>query len=357
MKKIVFIFYLCLIFLCGCNTITQIDKLMIVSGISVDYEDDNFEITTQIVNMKNSDQTELSPINLDTKGKTIVESISTLPGMEGQKLYFTHAKVMLVSSKYLMDKGASHLIDLLNYEPRFRSSINLAVTKNKASDVINTAPKTDPIPAFSIADSIKESAKMLRAPDIPYYQFLNDTLESGIDGILPLVDSIDEDKDKKLPNVGGTALFKDAVMVNTLTAYQTKYLLIVRDPKEKSIYSIDNYSFLIEKAKSNMSYNNGEITIKVKMELSLLEGENVENKKLSEIVNQNCKNGIEDVIKITQQSKCDPLGIGRYIKRHHIQTWYKFYPEKWDDFYSSMKINVDVNASIVPSSKVSGDKD
>ena len=343
--------------LTGCAPTTEIDKLMIVSGMSIDYTDGLFDVTTQIIDMKNSDQTELSPINLSTKGKTIIESIGMLPGIEGQRLYYTHAKLILVNDDYFKTKGVSHLIDLLNYEPRFRSSISIAVTETKASDVINTTPQTDPIPCYSIADSIKESSKMLRTPDVPYYKFLNETLEEGIDGVLPIINTIKNEKDESLPIVEGTALFKDTIMVSSLTPKQTTYLLIIKDPKENSIFTIDNYSFLIDKAESDISYENKEVYISLKIELSLLEGDKITNDELEKLINQDCEKGISDVIQLCKDWGCDPLGIGRHIKRYHTSTWKEIYPENWENFYKNLKINVDIDSSIIPSSKLSGDED
>ncbi len=356
MKKTKVFILTLLIFLSGCAPTTEIDKLMIVSGISVDYMDGIFDVTTQIINMKNSDQTELSPINLKTNGNSIVESISKLHSIEGQKLYYTHAQLILVNAEYFRTEGSSHLIDLLNFEPRFRSSIKIAVTEGNASDVINTKPKTDPIPCFSIADSISESSKMLLAANIPYYLFFNETLEEGVDGILPIVNTLTEDNDEKLPIIDGTALFKDTVMVSTLTPKQTIYLMMVRDPQQKSIFSTSDYSFLIEKANSKLSYKDKQFYIILEMDLSLLEGDQADNKYLTEIVAEDCKKGINEVISICKECGSDPIGIGRHIKRYYTNVWENIYPQNWIDFYKNLTVNIEVKASIIPSYKLSGDK-
>lgn len=356
MKRLIIVLFPLLFLLSACSTATEIDKLMIVSGMSIDKNDDDYNVITQVVNMKNSDQNELSPILLNTNGKTIVDALSKLPGLEGQRLYFTHSQVILLSSDYVKSEGVEHLINLINNEPRFRSSVNIAVAEEKASDVIATEPKTDPISCFSITDSIRESSKMLRTPDMPYYQFLNETLESGIDGILPLVSTKTEDDETELPQIGGTALFKGFNMVGGLSPEQTKYLLIARNSHPSGIYSTDEHSFLIDSGKTKIKVYNGKLTIEVKMELSLLEGELKSNDELSNIINDDCRNGIENIISLFKQLGCDPIGIGRYIKRYHTSLWKKTDPDKWEDYYSNLDIVVKVFTSIVPSSKLTGDK-
>lgn len=355
MKKAIAILLLILL-LGGCSSTTEIDKLMIVSGMSIDKRDDGYKIITQIVNMANSDQNELSPILLESKGTTIVSALRTLPGLEGQRLYFTHAQVILVSEEYMRSIGVEHLINLINLEPRFRSSINLAVTSKNASEVIATEPKTDPISCFSIADSIKESEAMLLTPNTPFYKFLNESMEPGIDGILPIVSSVNGKDKANLPKVGGTALFKEYKMIGSLTEKQTKYLLIARNTIPRSIYSTESHSFLINDGSTKLSTVDDKITLTIKMELSLLEGEKYSENELAEIINNDCKKGVEDLILSLQELGCDPIGIGRYIKRHHYSTWKKIYPENWDSFYNKLNININVESSIVPSSKLTGDK-
>ena len=340
------------IMLSGCSTSTEIDKLMIVSGLSIDGGEE-YSITSQIVNLQDASQNNLSPILLETSGTTIADAMASLAQLEGQKLYFTHAQAILISSERLQNGEAAHLIDLLNMAPRFRSSIRLAATVGSAKEVLQTEPHTDPISAFSIRDSISESYRMLRAPDMPFYIFLNDTLESGTDGILPLLD-VDDTGDTPLPYVCGTALFKDTVMVNTLTSEETKYLLIAKEKVSNAIYTTDTHSFLINSGKSDMKYKDGKIIFTIKLELSLIEGENAGNKALEKLVIDDMENGIYSLLDKLKDLQCDPIGIGRCIKRTHPDYWASIYPDQWGDIYSQLTVDADIKVSIVPSPKLAG---
>jgi len=355
-KSVLFILSASLFLLSACSSATEIDKLMIVSGISIDSDENEngqFRVNTQIVNLQNASQNDLSPIILETRAKTVAGAISSLTQLEGQKLYFSHTQTIMISSQLLSEGAAAHFIELINLAPRFRSSIRLAATEGDASDVLKTEPNTDPISAFSLKDSLHESHLMLNAPDMPFYKFLNDVLETGIDGILPMVKVVGEE-DNKLPFVCGTALFKDTVMVGNLTPEQSKYLLIARGKVSDAIYEVDNYAFQISSGNSRLSIEDGKIILKVKMELSLLEGENLGNKELEKIIENDITRGVNEVFALCKSLSCDPVGIGRYIKRRNINLWNDIYPENWEQIYSKIDLIPEVKASIVPSSKLSG---
>ena len=212
---------------------------------------------------------------------------------------------------------------------------------------------TDPISAVSIRDSISESYRMLRAPDVPFYIFLNDTLESGIDGVLPLLD-VDYSGDTPLPYVCGTALFKDTVMVGSLTADETKYLLMAKEKVSNAVYTTDTHSFLINRGRSNMKYKDGKIIFTVKLELSLIEGENTGNDALKRIVTDDMEKGISSLTDKLKELNCDPIGIGRCIKRTDPEYWAEIYPAQWSEIYAELEIDTQIKVSIVPSPKLAG---
>ncbi len=354
MRKLCVIPIICLLslLLCSCSTSTEIDKLMIVSGLSIDGED-KYQITSQIVNLQDASQNNLSPILLETEGDTVADAMASLSQLEGQKLYFTHAQTILISSQRLKNGEAAHLMELLNMAPRFRSSIRLAATEGNASDLLKTEPHADPISAFSIRDSINESYRMLKAPDVPFYVFLNDTLESGIDGILPLL-KVDENGDSSLPYVCGTALFKDTVMVGSITPEETKHLLLAKEKLSNAVYTAGSHSFLINSGKSNMKYRDGKIIFNIKMELSLIEGPQKSNKELEEIVRKDIEQGLKSLTDKLKSLGCDPIGMGRCIKRGSPAYWAKIYPDKWEQIYSVLPIETNVKVSMIPSPKLAG---
>jgi hypothetical protein len=188
---------------------------------------------------------------------------------------------------------------------------------------------------------------------VPFYVFLNDTLESGIDGILPLL-RVDENGDVSLPFVCGTALFKDSVMVGSITDFETKYLLIAKEKLSNAVYSAGSHSFLINSGKSNMKYLDGKIVFDIKIELSLIEGPKKSNKELEEIVRTDIEQGMKKLTDKLKSLGCDPIGMGRCIKRSNPAYWADIYPDRWAQIYSSLPIETNVKVSMVPSPKLAG---
>jgi hypothetical protein len=61
--------------------------------------------------------------------------------------------------------------------------------------------------------------------------------------------------------------------------------------------------------------------------------------------------------KLTDKLKslgCDPIGMGRCIKRSTPAYWADIYPDRWAQIYSSLPIETNVKVSMVPSPKLAG---
>ena len=79
MKKIIIIIFIFL--LTGCFNYTELNKMAIVSSIGIDKENDNYVVTVQIMNAKESDETEGSQVSVYTeKGKTILYALTQSSG-------------------------------------------------------------------------------------------------------------------------------------------------------------------------------------------------------------------------------------------------------------------------------------
>ena len=87
MKKIIIIL-MCLTMLCGCSDYAEINDMVIVSGIIIDYKDNMFTINTEtIVNDKES-----RIETYETTSPSIQEGLSKISEMSNKKLFLPHLK-------------------------------------------------------------------------------------------------------------------------------------------------------------------------------------------------------------------------------------------------------------------------
>ena len=88
MKKILLI--IIMFILTSCNY-TEINELEIITSMILDYKDNNYILTSQIVNSDNI-------INIyNTSGKTIDECIYKLSSLSNKKVFLSHLKTLIIT--------------------------------------------------------------------------------------------------------------------------------------------------------------------------------------------------------------------------------------------------------------------
>ena len=117
MKKIILI--LLLLTLTGCKDYTEINDLAIVSGIIIDYVDNKYEITSELI--INDKESELQI--LTTKSTSIDEAIKEMSKLTNKKVFIPHLKILIITDNILKSD-----IDYYDYFLRnSKSSMNFFV--------------------------------------------------------------------------------------------------------------------------------------------------------------------------------------------------------------------------------------
>ena len=110
MKKIIIII-LSTLLLTGCFNYTELNKMAIVSSIGIDRKSDKYEVTVQIMNAKESDETEGSQVSVYTeKGTTIMEALRKISLRSPRKLNGSHLSKLVLSKEV----SKENIIDILD---------------------------------------------------------------------------------------------------------------------------------------------------------------------------------------------------------------------------------------------------
>ncbi len=337
--------------LCGCAQMTEIDSLLIVSGIAVDKDGDGYLLTTQAVNIKSSDQNDRSAVFIKKSGRSLGEALSAIVTTEGEKPFYNHTQIIFISEKLSAEEGLSHLMETLNLEGRFRSSIRLAVTLSSAEEVIRAKTKTDDISAFALNETIDQSSSMLKTPDTPFFCFLNDVLEDGADGILPLL-TLETEEDRFVPVICGAALFKDDRFVGSLSTLESQFLMLAKNEIEDSCLIIGDSVYRIIKSKPGLTMDGINATVTIDATLLLLEGETRDKETARSEAEKGIREGLIKLFDVLKETGCDPIGIGRHLKRKDLTLWRSVYPVLWENIYKNLPIEYDINIKIADSAKI-----
>ena len=369
MKKFVLIIITLFILLIssGCYNYKEINDMAIVSSIGIDKDNknDKYIVSAQIMNSKESENSEDSQITVYTKeGDTVHEALRNITLKSPRKLYGNHLSKIVLSEE-VAKEGIDNILDTFNRVTEVRNEFIITIVKeDKASDVLKVLTTTESIPAEYVKLSLKIADKtsgLTYATKLD--EFISLYLKKGIDPVVPVL-KIDK-KEKKgttINNITTTnpiskIVIEDLAVTNKgkLETYLKNEEVIgynfLRNQIQKMIIPVkcddeNNYasiSILKNKTKSNAAKKDNKYIINF----------NINSEAI--ITEYNCKKDLTDEKVIKELEKDTEKKIKRYIKKSlnkQKETKGKFlgleriiyldYPKYKNEDYS-VKYNVNVN--------------
>lgn len=369
MKKFVLIIITLFILLIssGCYNYKEINDMAIVSSIGIDKDNknDKYIVSAQIMNSKESEDSEDSQITVYTKeGDTVHEALRNITLKSPRKLYGNHLSKIVLSEE-VAKEGIDNILDTFNRVTEVRNEFIITIVKeDKASDVLKVLTTTESIPAEYVKLSLKIADKtsgLTYATKLD--EFISLYLKKGIDPVVPVL-KIDK-KEKKgttINNITTTnpiskIVIEDLAVTNKgkLETYLKNEEVIgynfLRNQIQKMIIPVkcddeNNYasiSILKNKTKSSAEKKDNKYIINF----------NINSEAI--ITEYNCRKDLTDEKVIKKLEKDTEKKIKRYIKKSlnkQKETKGKFlgleriiyldYPKYKNEDYS-VKYNVNVN--------------
>lgn len=369
MKKFVLIIITLFILLIssGCYNYKEINDMAIVSSIGIDKDNknDKYIVSAQIMNSKESEDSEDSQITVYTKeGDTVHEALRNITLKSPRKLYGNHLSKIVLSEE-VAKEGIDNILDIFNRITEVRNEFIITIVKeDKASDVLKVLTTTESIPAEYVKLSLKIADK---TSGLTYTtkldEFISLYLKKGIDPVVPVL-KIDK-KEKKgttINNITTTnpiskIVIEDLAVTNKgkLETYLKNEEVIgynfLRNQIQKMIIPVkcddeNNYASILilkNKTKSNTAKKDNKYIINF----------NINSEAI--ITEYNCKKDLTDEKVIKELEKDTEKKIKRYIKKSldkQKETKGKFlgleriiyldYPKYKNEDYS-VKYNAKVN--------------
>lgn len=369
MKKFVLIIITLFILLIssGCYNYKEINDMAIVSSIGIDKDNknDKYIVSAQIMNSKESEDSEDSQITVYTKeGDTVHEALRNITLKSPRKLYGNHLSKIVLSEE-VAKEGIDNILDIFNRITEVRNEFIITIVKeDKASDVLKVLTTTESIPAEYVKLSLKIADKtsgLTYATKLD--EFISLYLKKGIDPVVPVL-KIDK-KEKKgttINNITTTnpiskIVIEDLAVTNKgkLETYLKNEEIIgynfLRNQIQKMIIPVkcddeNNYASILilkNKTKSNAAKKDNKYIINF----------NINSEAI--ITEYNCKKDLTDEKVIKELEKYTEKKIKRYIKKSlnkQKETKGKFlgleriiyldYPKYKNEDYS-VKYNAKVN--------------
>ena len=351
--------------LTGCWNYKEINELAIAAGVAVDKNaDDTVHLTIEVVNISGGAKTTTyEPKFVESDGDTFFEAVRKAITKDGRKIFWSHAKVAIVSEE-LAREGILKYLDFLFRDAETREDSWLLISREKtAGEILQSKGMLKPIVSYQIDDTMRSQKSISRFPFIQLYEFFDRVFYKQVSAILPAVQLI-EQHGEKTPQVGGTAIFKRDKLVGFLDEEDTEGVLWLRDEIKGGIVILKNVSGTKDKVTLEIFKSKCKITpvmqagvLKMKVEVDLDAGigeimgsadyiSSPGKQKLIKVAEEQIEKNIEKVYTLVRDKyNADVFGFGRRIEMKMPAAWNQIKGE-WDDFFADLEIEVAVNLKI-----------
>lgn len=359
MKKIKIILILVLtILISGCSY-KELNDLAIASALGIDYENNEYIISAQIMELKKQEKEDTSSALIYLgKGKTISEALRNISLKYPNYLYLGHLELIIIG-KGEINHGINNSLDyFIRTSDARNDALILVSTKNKAYEIINPNEETkEEFPVKDIVTTIKNSKERNGLViEKNYEELINDYLEKGISQILTTIENEKDENDN----------YKDTILSNIAVFEKGKY---VKDLNKESAISYNLINNNFDNVSIDIIYNNKDVSvslIKPKCSLDL----KLDNNKVTVNININVEEGIlnindknilldknflkdienitkkkinsyiNDLINFNMENNTDVLGLKNIIYKKYHKSYKKF---KDKNIYEIAKININTN--------------
>ncbi len=345
MKKLL-ILIISVFLLTGCYDNIELNNLAIVTGVGIDYIDDNFFVTYEILNDTNTEEViSMKSFTTSGKGKNINEAFTNVNYKVSKKPYFAHLKVVVIS-KEIVDNHLKDIVDYLLRDTNIRDEFFLFATTNSTPlEILSHNSNYYPVVSDLIIN-LKDNEKYNNnlAIDENYQQLLAKIISKNCDGIIGTL-SLNDDEitiDKFLILKGykyqATLTKEESTIYNLLTTN-----VLAKDFNK--MYDKGNVAISITYSASDIDVLDDEIKINVELKGKIIENNpnfDLKNEKVYEKLNKDfgklIEDEITDFIKVLQKNQSDVLGLQ--------EIYYKKNRKDNHNLWTHAKINVSVNLKI-----------
>lgn len=330
MKKIRLIFFaiisifICLF--CGCNNSKQLNERMVIQGMGVDYENDQYVVTVMYMNTDESQQESANKI-AQGKGKTVTDAVTSIVDKNGLEPLYSHNSFILFGEK-ICKKGLKEPLEFFAGYYQCRPSVNLLVADRQAYKIIQLPELT-----VDVLDSIAESpATTGRTSTTPMYMFMAEVIDKTTSATTSLLTVKDD-----APEVAGVAVFQGDKLRHILSTSQAMGMLLLRGETDISAEVIPfengNKSFALsqESSSCDISVTGGILhcNVKIKGEAKVYEYTKTDE-KMEEIIEKRVIQLAQSALTECKKYGSDIFYFGKmlrqqdYDKYNNIADWNSF---------------------------------
>jgi len=246
MKKIIIIFLL-VFCVCGCWNYKELDDYSIITGIAIDKEDTDYEVSVLISNAskssgENPESTGAQGIVYSGKGNSIFKALKDISLISPKELYLDHFAILVISEEIATD-GVYNIVDFFLRYPNARKDFSVAISKDcKAKDTLKIITPLTDFPSQSIADNLAFSSELQgNINNLNYNELIYDLIAPGKEVSMNSIkikgnvkegsskDNVESSEPKTSLKLGNLAIFKDDKFVSWSTEEESYSINIIKN--------------------------------------------------------------------------------------------------------------------------------
>ncbi|MDR6726290.1 spore germination protein KC [Paenibacillus amylolyticus] len=381
MRKVISIITILLssIVLSGCWDRIEVNDLAIVLATGIDYEDERYQLTSQIFIPRkagggSSGGSEASPSGVTmirtAEGRTVAEALNRLQRKVPRNMFWGHCEVIVIS-EHAGKQGLRQYIDFLLRYPQFREHAYVFSTSDSAKDILALL---DPLERSS-AESLREMANMklgTRVTVLELAQSIEGPSRSAtLSRMLMLPPDPGKDRYDSTPYIKGLSLYKNDHYIKTVTEPMSVGILLLANELENIIIPVQlknmEGSFSIMPIEMHTALTPQIINNEWRMQVQVKsKGEVVLNttdanltdptmlKELDRAWSEHLKELAEKALVMAQkQLKTDFFQFATEFRRHYPKQW-NAQQKNWDELFSTMDVQLKVEALVTRTGKSVG---
>jgi spore germination protein KC len=201
-KPIIFVPFL--LFLSSCGQISEIDRMLYVHTMGIDYKDGQYVVYAQIINLEAGGRTEQGGGGAGgtsqqatvgkAEGNTVDDALFKLYNAAQRRIFWGHLSSIVLSENLLKEKGIEGVIDALEFFTRYRETrytMWVLATTSPIMDLLTTFPVLNLSPIFTkLGDPIENYRQSSYVLPVRVNKLILDLNEPGGTAIIPLINTI-----------------------------------------------------------------------------------------------------------------------------------------------------------------------
>lgn len=345
MKKI-FILFTLILFLGGCSDYKEVNEMAIISGIGLDYNENGFAVTLEVLNEKvDKKDGKISTYTRTAQDKSIAIALEKAADLLSHRAYYSHIKLVVISESV----AKNHLQEIADFFIRstyLRENFNIVVSKDiSPEDVFLAKTEENPIASSSIITLLQTNAFASDYTiDKKFHIILQEILDFGKDTSLSVINAVDNNF-----FIDGMAVFDEYKMIDIFSNEDAILYNILRNEIRKPLFNLyyegDSFAIALYDIKSKIGVTKDEIKVDAVYRAKIMNnGPNFDIKNaevltaLDEDFSKLLNEKLEAFIRKTQEANTDFLGLAHayYVKSR----------DKNDELWQHAKISTNVKVVI-----------